>query len=194
MKFKGRDSDAWHKNISDTVGPRRPNDADFPWIALRNHTGYYLKKKGKLSQTQVDERLITLIQKHPSKEVAVAACADRVSMRTIRNWLVNDVKVDNGTLGFQEYLLVIVATNHENSAAVSEIEAQRANCLLSAAGGSLAQQLHDVLFLLPDWVAPDLLLYEDINRLADNVCTEFAKQLQDLRDKNQWMDAHATLG
>ncbi len=196
MKIKGRDSAAWHKKISDTVGPRRPNDADFPWIALRNHTGYYLKKKGKLSQIQVDERLITLIQKHPSKEVAVAACADRVSMRTIRNWLVNDVKVDNGTLGFQEYLQVIVATNHENSAAVSEIEAQWANCLLehAAAGGSLAQQLHDVLFLVPDRVAPDLLLYEDINRLADNVCTEFAKQLQDLRDKARWMDAHAALG
>ena len=197
MKIKGRDSDAWHKNICDTVGTRRASDADFPWVALRNHTGYYLKKKGKLSQTQVDERLIALIKKHPSKEVAVAACADRVSIRTIRKWLVNDVKNEfDGTLGFQDYLQVIIATKHESPAAVREIEAQWATCLLehAAAGGSLAQQLHDVLFLLPDRVAPDLLLYEDIKRLADNVCTEFAKQLQGLRDENRWMDAHAALG
>ncbi|KAL9067663.1 MAG: hypothetical protein Q9161_006745 [Pseudevernia consocians] len=197
MKIKGRDSGAWHKNINDTVGPRRPTDTDFPWLALRNHTGYYIKKKGKLSQIQIDERLLALIQSHPSKEVAIAACADKLSTRVIRNLLVNDLKVEpDGTLAVQEYLQVILATNHEDSGAVSEVEAQWAKCLLehTSAGGSLGQQLHDVLSLLPARVAPDLLLYKDIKRLADSICTEFAKQLQDLRHSNRWMDAHAAVG
>lgn len=200
MKIKGRESDAWHKKINDTVGPRKPTDADFPWTALQNHTGYYMKKKGKLSQTQIDERLLALIQKHPSKEVAIAACAHVISTRSIRNLLVNDHRVElDSTFELQDYLQVIVATNHVNAGAVSDIESQWARCLLehAAAGGpsrTLAQQLHDVLSLLPARVSPDLLLQDDISRLATSVCTDFAKQLENLRHKNQWMDAHTAVG
>lgn len=199
MKIKGRESDAWHKNIDDAVGPRKPTDADFPWTALQNHTGIYLKKKGRLSTTEVDERLLALIEKHTSKEVAIAACAREISACTIRNLLVNDLKVERGcAFRFQEYLQIIVATNHVNPAAVSEIEVQWASCLLehAAADGSsrsLAQQLHEVLSLLPSRVAPDLLLQDDICRLAVSVCTDFAKQLELLRHRNQWMDAHAAV-
>lgn len=200
MKFRGRDSEIWHKNINDTVGPRRPTDSDFPWNALQDHTRDYMKRKGKLSQIQVDAHLVALIQNHPSKEVAIAACADRISARIVKNLLVNDFKVEpDGALGIQEYLQGIVATVHVNPGAVSEIEAQRAKCLLehAAAGGSsrtLAQQLYDVLSLLPVRVAPDLLLRADIQRLAESVCTEFAKQLQDLRGTNQWTEAHVAIG
>ena len=76
MKIKGRASHAYHQNIDNTVGPRKPTDPDFPWIALQNHTGYYLKKKGTLSPTQIGERLIALVKNHQSKEVAFAACAE----------------------------------------------------------------------------------------------------------------------
>lgn len=200
MKTKGRESDAWHKKINDTVGPRKLTDADFPWTALQNHTGYYMKKKGKLSQTQIDERLLALIQKHPSKDVAIAACAHVISARSIRNLLVNDHGVEHDSaFGLQDYLQVIVATNHVNSGAVSDIESQWARCLLehAVAGGSsrtLAQQLHDVLSLLPAQVSPDLLLQDDISRLATSVCMDFSKQLEDLRHKHQWMDAHTAVG
>lgn len=196
MKLKGRDSDAWHKRINDTVGLRRPTDADFPWIALQNHTGYYLKKKGKLSPTQIDERLFALIQNHPSKEAAFAACAHTMSVRTISDWLVNGSSVEpESSLGTQKYLQVIVAINRVNPAAVSAVEAQWACCLLEHATSrgssrSLAQQLQDVLPLLPAHVAPNLLLQDEIQKLANKLCREFAEQLQDLSHTNQWMDAH----
>ena len=202
MKIKGRDRDAWHKNINDTVGLRRPTDPDFPWIALQNHTGYYMKKKGKLSQDQVDERLLILIKTHPSKEVAIAACAHTMSARIVKNLLINDFKVGSdgadGALAIQDYLQVIVATNYVRPEAVSEIEAKWARYLwehVAASGSSrtLAQQLHDVLLLLPARVTPDLLLHESLKSIADSVCTQFAKQLQDLKQRNQWTDAYAAI-
>ena len=197
MKIKGRESHAWHKNLIETVGPRKPVDSDFPWVALQNYTGYYMKKKGRLSQIQVDERLLALILKHPSKEIAIAACAHLMSVRTIRSLLVNDFKIEpDGAFGLQEYLHIIVATNHVSPGAVNDIEAQWAICLLEneGAGGSsrpLAQRLHDVLSLLPAQVSSDLLLKDDMKRLADAMCMDFANQLESLRRKNQWMDAHA---
>ena len=197
MKIKGRDRAAWHKNINDTVRGRRPTDADFPWIALQNQTGYYMKKKTKLSTTQVDERLLALIQNHPSKAVAIAACADRISTEVIRNLLVKDFEIEpDDPLNNEEYLQVIVATKHVNPGAVSDIEARWATHLLDygAAGSPLAQQLHDVLSLLPARVGHDLLFYGDINRLADSVCSDFKKQLQDLTVENRWMEAHTAVG
>ena len=193
MKFKGRQSDAWHKHISDTVGQRKPTDADFPWTALQNHTGYYLKKKEKLSADEIDECLLALIKKHPSKEVAIAACAHESSVRAIQSLLRNDFKPD------PEYLQIIVAGNHVNSGAVSDIEAHWARCLLDypAAGEpsrALAQWFYNVLPLLPAWPTPDLLLQDDIRRLARTVCTCVAKQLEDLRHNNQWSEAEILIG
>ena len=196
MKFKGRDSGAWHKNMDDTVGLRRPTDPDFPWIALQNHTGYYIKSKGKMSSVRVEERLLALIQNHPFKAVAIAACASRISSRTMKDLLVKDFITDpSGASEGQENLQIIIATNHENPGAVSEIEAKWANCLLEHAAPSgssqpLAQQLHDVLSLLPTRISPDLLLHENIKRLADSVCTRFAHNLHELRCRSQWLDAH----
>lgn len=199
MKFRGRQSDAWHKKISDTVGQRKPTDADFPWTALQNHTGYYLKKKGRLSIDEVDDCLLALIKTHPSKEVAIAACAIEISARTIENLLRNGFKTDlDIALTSQEYFQVIVAANHENIGAVSEVEAHRARYLLdySAAGEptrALAPWLRNVLPLLSARPALDLLLQDDISRLARTVCTSVAEQLEDLRHKNKWLEAKTSI-
>ena len=199
MKFTGCQSDAWHKKISDTVGQRKPTDADFPWIALQNHTGYYLKKKGKLSTDELDDCLLTLIKNHPSKEVAIAACANEMSLRTIRNLLVNDFRTNpNIALTSQEYLQVIIATNHVNTGAVSEVEVNWARYLMdySAAGEpsrALAPWLKRVLALLPARPAPDLLLQDDISRLARTVCTSVATELEDLRHKSRWLEAEISI-
>jgi len=200
MKIKGRQRDAWHKNVNDTAGLRKPTDPDFPWTALQNHTGYYLKKKGKSSQIQIDERLIALIQSHPSKEVAIAACAHSISVRAIRDLLANGLHVKpDGDFGLPEYFQVIVATNHVNPGAVSDIEAQWARCLVehAAAGGfphTLGRQLENMLPLLSAPVAPGQLLRADITDLANDVCRDFATQLEHLRRDHQWTDAHAAIG
>ena len=197
MKIKGRKSDTWHKNIDETVGARKPTDANFPWIALQNHTGYYLKKKGKLSQSQIDACLLNLIYNHQSKDVAIAACAHTVSAQAVRNLLATGLKLEpNIAWGPHEYLQLIATLNRVNAGAVSEIEAKWASCLLeyAAAGGSSrnsGQQLHNILPLLSARLAPGLFLEADITKLACNICLDFAVHLEKLRHENQWVDAHA---
>ena len=202
MKFKGRASHAWHQKIDNSVGPRKPTDPDFPWIALQNHTGYYLKKKGTLSQAQIDERLTALVKIHPSKEVAIAACAHSLSVCTIRRVLSDDwekYKSDNATT-LDEYLQAIVATNHVNPEAVSVIEAKWAVCLLEQVtpGGSshnltLGQQLRDILPLLSYQAAPHLILHAEFLAHGHDVCLNHASQLEHLRLENQWMDAYSAI-
>ena len=199
MKIKGRASHAWHQNIDNTVGPRKPTDPDFPWIALQNHTGYYLKKKGTLSQAQIDERLISLVKNHPSKEVAIAACAQSLSVRTIRELLSDDWEKSNATTP-DGYLQAIVATNHVNPEAVSVIEAKWAVCLFEqmTAGGSshnltLGQQLRDVLRLLSYRTAPHQLLHAEFLAHGHDVCLNHASQLEHLRLESQWMDAYSAI-
>lgn len=202
MKFKTSQSDAWHKSINDAVGQRKPTDADFPWTALENHTGYYLQKKGKLSADQVDEYLLALIKKHPSKEVAIAACAQRLSLHSIRNLLRNDLRADPegaGPLQVQGYFKTIIAANHVSAEAVSDIEAHLARYLLKYSTASQperapAQWFCKVLPLLRPTPAPDILLQDEIHGLASALCSGVATQLKDLRHENKWLEAKEPVG
>lgn len=196
MMFKRRDSKIWHKKINVTAGAKKPTDGDFPWITLQDHTGFYLRKKGSLSQTQIDERLLALIGNEPSKFVAVAACADRVSVSALRGLIINRLTVES-EIGFgpQDYLHVVLAAHHVNSEAINEIEERRARCLLEyhAYGGSgrtLEQQLQTVLPLMKYRVYSELILQPEISSLAYEVCRDFAVQLYSLRQENQWLDAY----
>ena len=200
MKIKGRHDDAWHKNIKDTAGPRKPLDPDFPWAALQNHTGYYMKKKGKISQHQIDECLLALIHNHASKDVAIAACAPHVSVRAIRDLVANFLKTKpNTATEFSEYLQIVVLTKHVYPGSVSEIEARWAQCLWKhtrayRTSGTLGDELRDMLPLLLARVDPNLLLQAEITALASDVCLDFRVQLEQLKHENQWMDAHTAAG
>ena len=200
MKFKGRDSESWHKNIKATAGLKKPTDPDFPWIALQNHTGYYVKKKGSISQAQMDERLLTLIWNHPSKDIAIAASAHYISAQAIRNLLADDrgKKQSNGLVS-QEYLQVVLAINHVNDEAVSELEARWARCLLKHAqthgpSRSLGEQLMSLLPLLPTCVSLGLSIQVDIIELASKLCRDFTMQLETLSNEKQWLSARTLVG
>ena len=201
MKFKTSHSDAWHKSINDTVGQRKPTDANFPWTALQNHTGYYLQRKGNLSADQVDQYLLALIKKHPSKQAAVAACAQALSLHSIRNLLRNDLRVDlEGTdaLQVQGYFETIIIANHVNAKAVSHDEAKSARCLLQYSIASEPERapalwLYSVLPLLRAAPAPDLLLQDEIHRIASALCSGVATQLKDLRRENKWLEAKESI-
>ena len=209
MKFKSSHSDAWHKSINETVGQRTTTDADFPWTALENHTGYYLQKKGKLSAEQVDQYLLALIKKYPCKEVAIAACAEKLSSHSIRNLLRNDLRVEvdlegAGPVQVQEvqgYFKTIIAANHVNAEAVSDFEAHLARYLLHYSTATTteperapAQWVCKVLHLLHAPSAPDILLQDEIHRLASTLCSGFATQLKDLRHENKWSEAKESVG
>lgn len=117
-----RQSSTWFRSVNASVadlhlvtpGQVPVSNPEFPWVQLRQHTDVYLsKKKGNLTQDEIEARLVTLMQKHESKEVAIAACGHRLSPETLRALLVRDVNIDPGNLnGLRSYLQAIVAANH----------------------------------------------------------------------------------
>ena len=196
MKIKGRKDDAWHKKVDLTAAGKKATDADFPWVALQNHTGYYLKKKGNQSQIQIDEQLLSLIRNHPAREVAIAAYGRYVSIFAIRNFLINELKLGpKNPLSPYEYLRSLIVTHYENFEAVCENEARIARCMLEyfkdgSSLRTLGQQLQEILDILSVSVASCFLLEDDIMKMATEVCQNFAVQLGNMKTSNRWMDAH----
>lgn len=118
-----RQSGNWFRSVNASVtdlhlvtpGQVPISNPEFPWIQLRQHTDAYLskKKKGNLTQDKIEARLVTLMQRHISKDVAIAACGQRLSPETLRALLVGDVNTDSGNgYGLRSYLQAIVAANH----------------------------------------------------------------------------------
>src|SRR6266516_250038 len=97
MGFLGqRQSDQWHQGVEATAAGRHPpsdasTDQTFPWDALRSHTEVYLGKKGKLTPQEQDARLMSLVQNHAAKDVAIAACGHAMTTETIRNFLLSSL-------------------------------------------------------------------------------------------------------
>ncbi|ORY15475.1 hypothetical protein BCR34DRAFT_478007, partial [Clohesyomyces aquaticus] len=77
-------SDEWHTQIDFTASLSRPSQKTFPYELIRKHTDHYLRKKGKLSQQDIDIRLAILIEGHEARDVAVAACAHAISPTSLR--------------------------------------------------------------------------------------------------------------
>jgi hypothetical protein len=118
-----RQSGNWFRSVNASVADLHPvstgqvpvSNPEFPWVQLRQHTDAYLskKKKGNLTQDEIEARLVALMQKHASKDVAIAACGHRLSPETLRALLTRDVNIDPGNVyGLRSYLQAIVAANH----------------------------------------------------------------------------------
>ena len=199
MRFRGRKEDGWHKNIDLTAGVKTTTDVDFPWIALQHHTEYFLKKKGSQSQIQTDKQLLILMRGHPAKEIAIAACARFMSTLAIRDFLINDLKVQSqNILEIHEYHRALIAAHHQNSDAVHKREAEIAHCMLEHAGASrsirtLAQQLQAIIEILSDRVNFGIFSEEEVTRLAAEVCQQFAAHLETIKRENRWREAYATV-
>lgn len=195
-----QDDDNWHRNVDATAGTAQPTDVDFPWTHLQKHTEIYLKKKGKLTPEQLDERLLVLIEKHTAKEVAIAACAHAISSQNVRRLLTVDLYVDPGIyFGLASYLQAIVAAHHVKPEAASQSEASWAGELIAQSVSTvseqtLGEQLWRILTHFTNGVTADSLLRNHITTLARTVCQDFAALLETLRLENRWIDAHEAAG
>lgn len=184
----------WHRKINSIAGVLHPSDEDFPYIGLQNHTGYYLKKKCKNPQ-DVDERLTTLINGHAFKGTAIAACAAHMSSQSLRGLLSGRLRVEPGVyFGLFPYLQSLIAANHEDKAAVSDLDAQWARELLvhsvaTTSHESPRQKLERIVSLTSNGWDTRLLLYDHAQILAQNMCVDFATRLETLRDESRWMEA-----
>ena len=192
-----RDRDDWHRAVHATVGDLRPTDTGFPWTGLQEHTKAYVERQGTLTQEQIDDQLLILIQTHPELGVAFAACANAMSSRSVRRFLTEGLSISHNSYfgsGLVPYLQAIVAANQVKSEAASRAERDWAfelirNSNSSCSVESLGKRLRKIISLLMSGMSADFLLRDHAIALARNICQTFALQLETLKAENRWVDA-----
>ena len=195
-------SDAWHKNIAATASSKYGAtteslllEQNFPssWPELRQHTDTYLAKKGNLTQQDKDERLVALVRKYPDKELLLAAVIHALTAEATRNLLLSDFKAEPGTPGYLIYLQAIQAVRTIKPEAVTDVEAQVAQSLLSLSrpSSSIFNQNPEVLLpiLQMRGISHSSLLASHIKLIAQTTCTNFAAQVEKLKRDGHWLRA-----
>ncbi|KAF3050686.1 hypothetical protein E8E11_010341 [Didymella keratinophila] len=128
---KSKHSEDWHQAIKSVAGVLHPLDTKFPYHLLRQATDVYLKKKGKITQADVDIRLAILIDGHEAKDIAVAAAAHAITATSLRVILHVDLNIAHGNYwGLETWLQCLIAANCGNPASVTDLEATWARQLL----------------------------------------------------------------
>ena len=115
-----KSANKWHQKVAAITGGALPSPTTshvhefhlFPYAQLSIATKDYLGNK-KRSEAEQDELLIDLIQHHPCKEVAYAACLEYLSSEAAQCLLDTSFQVDTHTFhGFEHYLQAFVAAAH----------------------------------------------------------------------------------
>lgn len=191
---KTKPSEEWHQQVEFTAGTSRPSEQKFPWSFLRKHTDHYLKKKGKLSQAEIDIKLSTLIEGHGARDVAIASCAHAMSPMAVRALLSVDLQVAPATyLGLEAYLQSLIAANFCSPKSVSDLEAEWAHRLLPyARHGSTAAgaYLEGTCVVLRATDTPNMNVLPDFAILIRRAFKDFAMQLEGMQLRCQWMEAY----
>ncbi|KAF2640488.1 hypothetical protein P280DRAFT_549357 [Massarina eburnea CBS 473.64] len=195
---KQKPSDEWHEQITFTAGPYSPSDPVFPWSLLRKHTDYYIKKKGKLTQGELDARLGTLIEQHERRDVAIAACAHAMSADAIRALLNVELQIAPASYkGLDSFMQSLIAANHACKQAVSDLEALWARQLLpymevgtGAAGRFLEGVCHGLLSTNTRNLNDDLPYFAMLIRRASR---DFLGLLEGMRLRCDWIGAAKTV-
>ncbi|KAF2119032.1 hypothetical protein BDV96DRAFT_369776 [Lophiotrema nucula] len=189
-----KQSDEWHQQVDFSAHALRPSDKRFPWPILEKHTDNYLKKKGKLSQTDVDIRLALLIETHDALDVAVAACAHAMSAQSLRALLNVELNVKPASYyGLEMYLQCLIAANHCNPTSVTDVEAEWATKLLPYAThgvGAAGRYLEGLCEALKGSNIPNLSVLPDFSILARRAMKDFASQLEGMKLRCQWLTAY----
>ncbi|KAF2016475.1 hypothetical protein BU24DRAFT_422819 [Aaosphaeria arxii CBS 175.79] len=190
-----KDSEEWHQQIEFTAGFLHPSDQRFPCELLRKHTDQYLKRKGKLTQQEVDIRLSSLIDSHEARDVAVAACAYAMSPTSVRALLNVNLSVTPTTFfGLEAHLQSLIAANGCNPGSVSDQEASWARQLLpfvSHGLGAAGKFLEGVCTILDNNTIYNMDHLPDFAILTRSAFESFALHLEGLRLKSQWTTARS---
>jgi hypothetical protein len=184
-------SEEWRRQVDFTAGVLHPSDEQFPWSSVRSHTDAYIKKKGKLPQSDIDARLAVLINTHDAKDIAIAACAHAMSSASVRALLDVQLNVAPATLyGVEMYLRSIIAANYSNPKSISDIEAQWAKIILpyvSAHGADVAGRfLEGGCQALWSTDTPSMDALPDFKILLYRELETFECHLDGFRLKSQW--------
>ncbi|KAJ8115811.1 hypothetical protein OPT61_g2632 [Boeremia exigua] len=191
---KAKHSEDWHQAIDDTAGVLHPSDQKFPYPLLRQATDVYLKKKGKITQADVDLRLAILVDSHAAKDIAVAAVAHAMTAGNLRRALHIDLNVAYGSYwGLEAWLQCLIAAHYNNPASVTDLEAIWARHLLPFAthgSGAAGKILIGISRALRECATPNMNMVPDFLNLTSRAVTDFGAYLEGLRLKNKWIAAY----
>jgi hypothetical protein len=194
---KHQASEVWHQQIDFTAGVLRPSDAHFPWDFVRKHTDTYLRKKGKLTQHEIDLRLGILIDSHEAKDVAIAAAAHAMSPASLRAILNVELSVAPITYyGLDTYLLCLIAAHHCNPASMNDLEARWATGLLPFAihgSGAAGRTLEGICMILRTTTVPNMNVLPDFSILSKKAFKDFGSDLQGFKIKCEWVRAYSAI-
>ncbi|PSN67879.1 hypothetical protein BS50DRAFT_620332 [Corynespora cassiicola Philippines] len=192
---KIKPSDEWRQQINFTAGLLHPSDENFPWALLQKHTNDYLRKKGKLSQAEMDVRLHHLIDSITARDVAIAACAYAMSSAAVRAILNVELQVAPASFyGLRTYLESLIAANGSNIQSITSLEALWARKLLpyavthgTDAAGQFLQGISQVLL---ETKTTNMSALPDFLLLTRRAVHAFSVQLEGYRLKCEWAAAN----
>jgi len=194
---KVKHSEEWHQAIDAAAGVLHPSDLKFPYDLLREQTEIYLKRKGKISQMDVDTRLAILITTHEARDVAVAAAAHAITAKSLRALLHADLNVMHGSYwGLKAWLQCLIAANDGSPASVTDLEALWARKLLPFATHGLRAAewyLAGVCRILSEMTLANMDIVPEFAILMSRAITDYATRLEGLRLKNDWAAAYESV-
>jgi Poly(ADP-ribose) polymerase catalytic domain len=195
----------WHRQVEATAATHGALNTDqlyghsSPLIQLKGHTDLYLKKKGNLTSSERDARLIALIRAQSLKDVAVVACAHALSPQALRDLLLGELQLDPRIqVDSLLYLHAIVASHHANPGAVSLFEAQFAQAMITLSSHNALAIGHDLQIfamrmttLITAGIPTDLFMSPVVNEIPRRACANFATQLEHMELERLWVRAHS---
>lgn len=167
--------------------------------ALRAETDAYLKRKGKLSAEQTDERLINLIKSHTTTSIAVAACGHAISSARFITLLSTDLQPSpENSDDLASYFQVLAASSRVNERVVSAGHEIWSSALLPFAGSvyswpSLSDQCKsfEALFRLSMIsLPPRLLSLAHVGHVIQKASSFFSRALAKLVYDGKWIHAY----
>jgi hypothetical protein len=191
---KAKHSEDWHQTIESVAGVLHPSDLKFPYRSLRHATDVYLKKKGKITQSDTDIRLAILIDGHEVKDIAVAAAAHAIGATSLRAILHVDLNVAHGSYwGLETWLQCLIAANYGNPASVTDLEAAWARHLLPFAThgpGAAGKLLIGISRAVRECATPNMNMIPEFFTLTSRALEDYATHLEGLRLRNNWIAAY----
>jgi hypothetical protein len=210
LRFGTRKSHDWHEKVNLTIrnsglsivlGPLNPA---FPWATLCLHTDHYLQKKGDISPEECDRRLSALIKNHREKDIAVAACAHRMSPKALRTLIADHLNDKKLNVQVREpeiillpshvrFLQAIITAHHVNPLTVAEYDSQVAQALLRcwlSKSHSTSQRLEAVTKLLIEGIPHSSLVYPYVKRMVHGYAAKLSKEMEILKESCEWLKAH----
>lgn len=119
MAFGQAHSRTWRKQVVKCVNGRSPSDPDFPWVQLQKITDSFLVKKGDISTTRKEQKLLRLIEMCDEKYMGISACGHVLPSHTLKALLdgeLNTIKFETLT----SYLYAIIAAHRTNPISTSK--------------------------------------------------------------------------